>query len=284
VRLSSIAIAFLLTCRCAAPEPAVPATPPAPEAVEIPVATGHVGEVSDVRSEGKVDLDAILRRGYLRVLVVPSRTHFDVQPGGARGRTVDAAESLAAAIGGGSATVTVDYVLTTADRLVPDLLDGRGDVAANVPVTFEFDEHVLFATPVRSGIREVVVTGAGERLVSLEDVGGRTIHVRDQSRHHASLLRLNRQLKAIARPPAKIVIAAARDDEELLERVNRGDIPATIIDDYIFERWRTKLPNAAINRDVAVSQDGEIAWATRKDSPQLLARLKDFFSTHRLSF
>jgi membrane-bound lytic murein transglycosylase MltF len=275
----------LLPCACTAPEPAAPTPAPPPAASEIPVATGDVGAISDVRSEGKVDLDAILRRGYLRVLVTPNRTHFDVQRGRVAGRTVDAAESLAAAIGTTSqAKVTVDYVVTTEDRLVPDLLEGRGDVAANVPVTFEFDEHVIFATPVRTGIREVVVTGAGARIVSLEDVGGRTIHVRDKGRHHASLLRLNRQLEAIERPPAKIVATPARDDEELLERVNRGEIPATIIDDYIFDRWQAKLTNVAINRDVAVSQDGEIAWATRKDSPQLLARIKDFFSTHRLSF
>jgi membrane-bound lytic murein transglycosylase MltF len=151
--------------------------------------------------------------------------------------------------------------------------------------TLEYDEQVVFAPPIRTGIRELVVTRVDAPLVSLEDVGGRAIHVRDTSAHHHSLRRLNRQLKAINRPPARIVVdTSARSDEELLERVNRGDIPATIVHDFVFERWRVQLPNAAANRDIAVSQDGVLAWVTRKDTPQLSAFLEQFFSSYKLTF
>ena len=67
--------------------------------------------------------------------------------------------------------------------------------------------------------------------------------------------------------------------------MNAGRIRATIVDDYIFDRWqRDLLKIAGTNRDVAVSQDGVLAWATRKDAPQLTSLLKDFFSTHKLTF
>jgi len=33
-----------------------------------------------------------------------------------------------------------------------------------------------------------------------------------------------------------------------------------------------------------VSQDGVVAWATRKDAPALTSVLKDFFATHKLTF
>ena len=36
------------------------------------------------------DLDALIERGTIRVLVPPSRTHFQVVNGRQRGRTVDA--------------------------------------------------------------------------------------------------------------------------------------------------------------------------------------------------
>ena len=58
-----------------------------------------------------------------------------------------------------------------------------------------------FAKPIRSGIREIVVNGPKEaHVVSLEDVGGRSLHVRKSSDHYTSLLRLNEQLKKIASP------------------------------------------------------------------------------------
>jgi membrane-bound lytic murein transglycosylase MltF len=122
-------------------------------------------------------------------------------------------------------------------------------------------------------------------LVSLEDVGGRTIDVRRDSDHHASLVRLNEQLKKIDRPPAKIAFAEpGRTDEELLQLVNDGRMPATIVDDYIYDARAAQLGKTAVNRDVAVSQDNEIAWVTRKGSQRLLALINDFFAAHRLSF
>ena len=50
------------------------------------------------------------------------------------------------------------------------------------------------------------------------------------------------------------------------------------------EAQRSRLEKTAANRDVAVSQEGEIAWVTRKESIQLLALINEFFATHRLSF
>ena len=108
--------------------------------------------------------------------------------------------------------------------LVTDVVAGQADIAASLLRTFERDDQVAFAKPWRTGIRELIVTGPGTPpLVSLEDVGGRAIHVRRNSDHHASLLRLNDQLKKIDRPPAKVVLAAeSQTDEDLLELVNSG--------------------------------------------------------------
>ena len=178
------------------------------------------------------------------------------------------------------------FIETPEDQLIPSLLAGRGDVAANVLLTITRDEQVAFASPIRKNIRELVVTDVGGQLVSLEDVGGRTIHVRKNSDHHLSLIRLNEQLTKINRRPAIIAFDnRARTDEDLLDSVNAGRIRATIVDDYIFDRWQKDLLKiAATNREVAVSQDGVLAWVTRKDAPALTSLLKDFFSTHKMTF
>ena len=229
------------------------------------------------------DLDAIVGRSYLRVLVAPSRTSFESRDGMQRGRSVDIGQALAAFL-----TTTVGkpvgviFIQTREDALIPDLLAGKGDVAANLLLTFERDDQVAFAKPWLTGIREIVVTGPHEsHVVSLEDVGGRALHVRKTSDHYASLERLNAQLKNIARPPARIVPASPDlTDEDLVDLVNAGQIPATVVDDYVYEACCSRLDGVKSNRDVAVSQDGSLAWVTRKDAPRLLALINEFFATH----
>jgi len=288
--LLAIVMATGLFSACSSsPEPAATnATPGSPASIEIPHAPDQpVSDREKLTDAATIDLDAITERGYLRILVAPSRTHFETVDGRHRGRAVDAGVALARAVGEQAAKdVKAVFILTRDDRLVPDLLAGKGDVAANLLLTFTRDEQVAFAPPIRTGIRELVVTDVGSPLVSLEDVGGRTIHVRKNSDHHASLIRLNEQLKKINRPPATIVADdKTKTDEDLLDGVNAGRIRAAVVDDYIFDLWKKDFPKvASTNRDVAVSQDGVLAWATRKDAPALTSVLKDFFSTHKLTF
>lgn len=275
-------------CSAPAPQPAAPAnaTPVAPAISEIPPAADQPISDHERRNEpAAVDLDAIVERGYLRILVAPSRTFFETIDGRHRGRAVDAGVELARAIATEhKRDVAAVFIDTREDRLIPDLLAGKGDIAANLMLTFARDDQVAFAPPIVAGIRELVVTSRNQPMVSLEDVGGREIHVRTDSDHHASLLRLNAQLKNINRPPARIVAdTKVKTDEDLLEQVNSGRVPATIADDYVFDKWRTEFPNITANRDVAVSQDGILAWVTRKDAPALAAAMKAFFSTHKLA-
>ena len=289
--LSAMLTALLAACgeggKTAAPAPA----PPASTSIEIARTEGRpIVAESDMRvlEPFTGDLDALIDRGVVRVLVAPSVTHFDVNGHLQHGRTVDAAVAFERFVNQRIAprTISVMLISTSETALVGDLIAGQGDIAANVLRTFERDDQVAFAKPLRSGVREIIVTGPGvPPLVSLEDAGGRAIHVRRNSDHHASLLRLNEQLKKIDRPQAKIVLAPAQQtDEELLDLVNAGRIPATLVDDYIYDARRSQLEKSSVNRDIAVSQDQEIAWVTRKESARLLALINEFFSTHRLTF
>src|SRR3982750_4324486 len=277
-----VAILLAIVPACTDSRPSTPAnataTAPAPPPV-IDIPRDAARPVSKATTSATGDLDAMLDRGFIRILVAPSRTHFAAAKGTASGRTVDAANALEAFINERvqPRRISIQLIDTPEDALIPGVLAGTGDIAANILLTFERDDQVAFATPVHKGIRELVVTGPGEHaLVSLEDVGGRTIHVRKSSDHYASLLRLNAQLKTINRPPARIVIAPrTMTDEDLLEQVNAGRIPATIADDYVFDLWKKSLEKINANPDVAVSQDGVLAWTTRKDAPKLLAILND---------
>lgn len=290
MRIPGLVIALLIVGACSGPPPAAPAnaTPAAPALIEIPLAPDQpISAREQTNRSFAGDLDAIVGRGYLRILVAPSRTHFQTVDRRHRGLAVDAGVALARTLTEhANRDVTPVFIETREDQLIPSLLAGKGDVVANLLLTFARDEQVAFAPPIKTGIRELVVIDVGSPLVSLEDVGGRIIHVRKNSDHHASVIRLNEQLKKINRSPATIVADdKTKTDEELLDSVNAGRIRATIVDDYIFDRWqRDLLKVASTNREVAVSQDGVLAWATRKNAPALTSLLKDFFSTHKLTF
>lgn len=295
LRLALVLAAFLLGAACgqdesprANPAPAAGVTPQRQLIEEAkPEAPPPSEAAAGLRVPAKGDLDAVASRGRVRILVAPSRTYYAVDNNLQRGATYDTGVAFARFVnaqrGAGAAPLAVVFIATPEDALVADLLAGRGDIAANLRQTFERDEQVAFATPTRGGIRELIVTATGQRpVVSLEDLGGRVVYVRKSSDHHASLVRLNEQLKKINRPPGRIAFADEKlTDEDLLDRVNEGTFPATLADDYIFDARQRELTGVAANKDVAVSQDGVIAWVTRKDAPRLLAAVNAFFASHR---
>ena len=275
---------------CSDTPPSAPGTArrAAESSAEIPPAPDQpVSKFEKITKPFAGDLDGVIGRGYIRILVAPSRAYFETVDGRHHGLAVDAGVALAKKLTeDAKKEVTPVFIETREDQLIPSLLAGKGDVAANLLVTITRDEQVAFAPPIKSDIRELIVTDGGKPLVSLEDVGGRRITVRANSDHHASLIRLNEQLRKNNRRQAVIIMdLTTKTDEELLDSVNAGRIRATIVDDYILDRWQGELLKiAATNRDIAVSQDGVVAWATRKDAPALTMLLKDFFSTHTLKF
>jgi membrane-bound lytic murein transglycosylase MltF len=290
VRIIGLFIALSMLAACSETPPSAPGTGRrAGEASgEIPPAPDQpVSKFEKITKSFADDLDAVIGRGYLRILVAPSRAYFETVDGRHHGLAVDAGVALAKKLTeDAKKEVTPVFIETREDQLIPSLLAGKGDVAANLLVTITRDEQVAFAPPIKSDVRELIVTDGGKPMVSLEDVGGRRITVRANSDHHASLIRLNEQLKKNNRRQAVIILdLTTKTDEELLDSVNAGRIRATIVDDYILDRWQGELLKiAATNRDIAVSQDGVVAWATRKDAPALTTLLKDFFSTHQLKF
>lgn len=292
----SAALAGHLACSAPAepvpPDPAAgaPAAAPKPDRQPIAEATPEpapsAAALKAMAAPAKGDLDDMAARGRIRILVPLSRTYYAIDNNRQSGATFDTATAFARFVSTertGARPIDVVLIPTPEDALVRDLLAGRGDIAANLRQTFERDDQVAFATPSRSGIRELIVTGTGERpLVSLEDIGGRVIHVRRSSDHYASLVRLNEQLKKIDRPPSRIALVDEKlTDEDLLDRVNEGTFPATVADDYVFEARQRELTSVTANRDVAVSQDGVIAWVTRKDAPRLLEAVNAFFAAHK---
>jgi membrane-bound lytic murein transglycosylase MltF len=165
------------------------------------------------------------------------------------------------------------------DRLLPALQNGMIDmVVAQLTVTPERQQLVDFSRPTRSGVSEVLVTGPGAPLVaSADDLSGRQVFVRTTSSYFGTLRELNTRLQAGGKPPVDIRAASeSLEDDDLLEMVNAGLIPATIVDDYIAEFWAQVFPDVTVHSAMPLKTGGSLAVAMRKQSPRLAAAINEF--------
>lgn len=71
------------------------------------------------------------------------------------------------------------------------------------------------------------------------------------------------------------------EDFGLLELVNAGVAPMTIVDSHKARFWGQFFENLDVREDLALRRGGEIAWAIRKSSPQLKQELNAFVRKHR---
>ena len=70
----------------------------------------------------------------------------------------------------------------------------------------------------------------------------------------------------------------------LAGKTRRDNVNITLVNasDVFVERLR--LHQVAANRDIAVSQDGQVSWVTRKDAAKLVALMKDYFTSRHFGF
>ena len=95
--------------------------------------------------------------------------------------------------------------------------------------------------------------------------------------YYASLVAANEELKKLDLEPVTIVAADGRlEDEDLLEMVHTDIIPAIIMDEHKAKLWLQMFDKAKMHSDFAIREGGEIAWAFRKDSPELAKVINDF--------
>ena len=233
------------------------------------------------------DLDAMVKRRAIRAAVTFNRTHYFIDRGQERGITYEALKSfendLNTELKTGNLKVHVVIVPLSRDQLYPALASGTVDmVAAMVTVRPELEKLVAFSEPTRTNVSQVVVTGPGAPpIATVDDLSGREVFVRKLSPYYESLVRLNEQLTARGKPA--VVIDEAPDvfeDEDVLEMVNAGLAPITVVDDYLADFWKQVFTSLEVHRDVALRSGGVLAIAFRKDNPQLREEVNKWLRKH----
>jgi membrane-bound lytic murein transglycosylase MltF len=233
------------------------------------------------------DLDAMIKRRAIRVAVTFNRTHYFIDKGQERGITYEALKSfendLNTDLKTGNLKVHVVIVPMSRDQLYPALSTGKVDlVAAMVTVRPELEKLVAFSEPTRTNVSQVVVTGPGAPpIATVDDLAGQAVFVRKPSAYYETLTRLNEQLKARGKPA--VVIDEAPDvleDDDVLEMVNAGLAPITIVDDYLAEFWKQVFTNINVRQDITLHSGGRLAVAFRKENPRLREMVNQWIRKH----
>jgi membrane-bound lytic murein transglycosylase MltF len=233
------------------------------------------------------DIDGMLQRRTLRILVPYSKTLFFLDHGKELGIVAEFSRELESWLNKKHETKTlrihVAVIPTVRDQLFPALAAGKGDIiAANLTITPERRAEADFTTPWLRDVKEIVVTGpTAPPLASLDELSGKTINVRKSSSYFGHVEALNLDFAKRGLKPIEIrPLDENLEDEDLLEMVNAGLLPLAIVDDHKADVWSNVFGNLKVRRDIAISQNGDIAWAIRKNSPKLKTELDEFLSTH----
>ncbi|PVX79951.1 membrane-bound lytic murein transglycosylase MltF [Paraburkholderia unamae] len=233
------------------------------------------------------DFDAMLDRRVIRVLVPYSRTLYFNDRGHERGLTADFVRDFERFINKtyadrlGKRPITVVMIPTTRDRLLPGLVAGAGDIAAgNLTITPDRQKVVDFVSAhALKPTRELVLTGPrSPALSTLDDLSGKTVHVRRSSSYYESLSALNARFQKAGKPPMRLVLLPdALEDEDAMEMLNVGLLQILVVDDWKARMWAQILPQIKVHEDIAVREGGRVGWAIRKQSPQLQAVVSNFY-------
>ena len=234
------------------------------------------------------DFDALLERRMIRVYAPFSRTLYFSDRGRERGLTAELVRDWERYLNTkyakklGKRPLTIYLAPATRDKLLPYVEQGLADVATgNLTITEERLEDVDFVTGNLGDrvVDEIVVTGPkSPALASVEDLGGKTVHVRKSSSYYESLLELNERLEREGKPPVKLVLVPdALEDEDLMEMLDAGLLELLVVDDWKAELWARVLPKLVARKDLVLRDNGRIGWAIRKGSPKLQAELAEFF-------
>ena len=234
------------------------------------------------------DFDGMRERRAIRALVIYSPTSFffdGSRPRGIMAELLQAFEKqLNESLGTGTLKIHVIPVPVNADRLIPALEEGLGDLAASgLAITPGRLERVDASDPLYPGTREVVITGPGvEGPATIDDLSGREVWVRQGSSYFESLEDLNERFQAEGRPGAEIrIVDENLEDGDILEMTAAGVYPMTVVNEVIAAPWLGALDGLTVHDGAAVREGVDMAWMFRKNSPQLAEVVNGFVAQNK---
>jgi membrane-bound lytic murein transglycosylase MltF len=256
-------------------------------AAEVPTTVAPIRLEARVKGERWTgDLDGIVKRRLLRILVVPSALGFYFNGSEMQGAMFELARDLEQDLNKklktGNLPINVVFIPVSREEVLSKLADGYADLAGSIAER-EQAAQVDYTEPLIPDAKGVVVTGPASPAISrLEDLSGQKIYVQENTAIWDKLVELNEQFRKAGKAPV-VLVAADHNllEDDIAQAVNAGLIPATVMWDQIADAWSKVLPHLNVHHDVVLGE-APLCWAVQRNTPQLKAALNDFIESHRL--
>lgn len=233
------------------------------------------------------DLEEMVKNRAIRALVIANPISFFYQQGRLRGIQYEALQEFQKFVNQkektGKLPVEVIFLPMRPDQLEAALTQGLGDIIAyGVVITAEREQRVAFSEPVQKKVPQIVITGpALSNVSSFGDIAGTTIYVNPLTTYYDNLKKVSDAQQKAGKPPLTIKAADKNlDDDDLIEMVNAGLIPATVTSKSRADLWSHVLPNLKPHPELAVTSGVDLASVMRKNNPQFKQLVDEFLETH----
>lgn len=220
-----------------------------------------------------IDLSEIKKQGELVALVDYSSTSYFLYKGNPMGFEYDLLSEFADDIG---VKLSIKP-MKDLGSIIDSLTDQKGDIiAANLTKTKNRSEKVSFSKPIIR-TKQVLVQRAkqsknDEHFINhLDQLIGKEVYVQKGSSFYNRLNHLSEEIGG------DIIIKEVAGNvtvEELIEKVSKGEIRYTIADEHVAKINKSYFRNIHIKN--AVSLEQQVAWAVRKESPNLSISLNEW--------
>ena len=286
---SSIALIFLCVAAWSA-EATNPVPPPVVNETTDELPEAPLEDVWPTLSEPRFgDLDAMIEHGEIRVLTSFTLGSYFIDRGRQRGTVYELSQILETYarenLGKDARHLKVTIIPVRRDQLILFLNAGHGDVAfANLTVTPERSKVVDFSSPFTRKTRELLVTGpSAPEIVEITDLAGKEVVVPRASSYYESLTDLNVRFVEDGLEPIKIISSDPRlEAEDILEMINAGLLPTTVVDEYRSILWSRVFKNLVVHDEIVLRKNAKIALAMRQESPQLKELLDGYVHENRV--
>jgi len=233
------------------------------------------------------DLDEMAKRRSIRALVIVNPIGFFYQTGRPQGIQYEALQEFEKfanqKLKTGKLPVKVVFLPMRPDQLEAALTQGLGDmIAQGIVITPEREQRVAFSVPIQKDVSQVVVTGSALASVSsFDELAGNAIYVNPLTVYYDNLKKVSDAQQKAGKQPLTIKAADTNlFDDDLIEMVNAGLIPATVTTKPRADLWAQVLPNIKSHSELVVASGVDTGWAMRKSNPQLKQLVDEFVSTH----
>ncbi|MEL7559754.1 transglycosylase SLT domain-containing protein [Stutzerimonas chloritidismutans] len=231
------------------------------------------------------DLADIRRSGVLRVLVNQSRNSSGEVKGEAIGVEYVRLRAFEQHLNRGSKgpPITLKIIPKAKDQLLGALQRGEGDLVAPGEILAQGTIRRLSRSRSLIGPVPMVLVSrqGGPHYHSFDQLSGRSLALSAGSAAGSALDRLNRTLMQAGRAPIAVEwVDPTLAVEDVLDMVQAGVYPATVVEQPIAERWVKVLPKLRIESTLTLGAPADMHWFVQKDAGMLRASIDRFLQTY----